>query len=64
MPRYTLLVEYVDDEGDLMTDDVIVEADDANDAQTRLLDDVTGFLDDADEDANDACVLAVQEAGG
>ena len=57
-----MTVEYVDDEGDLMTDDVIVEADDAETAQDKFLDDVTGFLDDADEDDHGAQITDVREA--
>ncbi len=57
-----MTVEYVDDEGDLVTDDVIVGADDAEEAQDKFLDDVTDFLDDADEDGHGAQVTHVREA--
>ncbi len=57
-----MTVEYWDEDGDLADDVVTVEADDATAAQDAFLDDVTGFLDDADEMEHDAHVIQIKEA--
>lgn len=60
---YVVTVEYPDEDGDMMVDDALVQAETADEAQEVVLDNLDDFFPDIQEDFDeqDVSVLAVKE---